>query len=251
MNPVLLFLQYLDGLVVGGITAGAQAALTQVVFFPLAWTGPAVTLLTWSRDLAGGAMGGALVVAALTAVWPSLMRHAPAGPWSGLLIRAALGAVVMGALPSLMILVLTLNNTVVAALLHGSAAGAVHWSAGALLLSPLLALGLVGVLAALVLYLSLWFVVRAVHVYWLAAWLPWAALGYVATGDPAVLWRPCRRLLALVLVQAAQAAGWWITVRLVVEAASFGGLLVAAGGLWFLTRIPNEVARLGGERTLW
>ncbi len=251
MNPVLLFLQYLDGLVVGGITAAAQAALAQVVFFPLAWTGPAVALVTWSRDLAGGAMGGALAVASLTAVWPSLLRHAPPGPWSAILVRAALGVVVMGALPSLMVLLLTLNNTVVAALLRGSAVGAVRWSAGAVLLSPLLLLGLAGVLAALVLYLSLWFVVRAVHVYWLAAWLPWAALGFVATGDPAVLWRPCRRLLALVLVQAAQAAGWWITVRLVVEAASFGGLLVAAGGLWFLTRIPNEVARLGGERTLW
>ncbi|MDA8199812.1 MAG: hypothetical protein M0Z54_10410 [Thermaerobacter sp.] len=248
---MLLFLQYLDGLVVGGVTAGAQAALTQVVFFPLTWTGPAVRLLTWSRDLAGGAMGGALVVAAITAVWPGLMRHAPSGPWSAILVRAALGAVVMGALPSFMTLLLTLNNTVLAALLQGSAAGAVHWSAGALLLSPLLALGLVGVLAGLVLYLSLWFVVRSVYVYWLAAWLPWAALGFVATGDPAVLWRPFRRLLAMVLVQTAQAAGWWITVRLVMEAASFGGLLVAAGGLWFLTRIPNEVARLGGERTLW
>lgn len=250
MNPVLLFLRYLDGVVVGWITGGAQVALSQVVFYPLRWAGPAITLLAWSRDLAWGALGAALAVAALGAVWPALVDLAPARPWSGLLVRAVFGALVIGALPSLMQVLLSLNNTVVAALLQGSS-GAVNWSGGALTASPLLLLGLVGALGALVLYLSLWYVVRAVHVYWLAAWVPWAALGFVASGDPGVLWRPCRRLLALVLVQAAQAAGWWITVRLVGQAASFGGLLVAAGGLWFLARIPNEVGRLAGERALW
>ncbi len=250
MNPILLFLRYLDGVVVGWITAGAQVALSQVVFYPLRWTGPAIVLLAWSRDLAWGALAGALALAAVAAVWPTLVQLAPARPWSGLLVRAVLAAMVMGGLPSLMQMLLSLNNAVVAALISGSA-GTLDWSGGALAASPLMLLGLEGALGALVLYLSLWYVVRAVYVYWLAAWVPWAALGFVASGDPGVLWRPCRRLLALVLVQAAQAAGWWIAVRLVVQAASFGGMLVAAGGLWFLARIPNEVGRLGGERTLW
>jgi hypothetical protein len=251
MDPIGLFLRYLDGLAVGLVTAGAAAALTEVVFRPLTWTGPAVALLTWSRDLAAGALGGAVTLGALSALWPSLVRYAPAGPWSGLVVRAALAALGMAGLPDFMQILLTANNTVVAALVRASATRSVDWSGGVLAMSPLLLLALVGVLAGLVVYLSLFYVARAVHVFWLAAVLPWAALGFVATGEASVLARPLRRLTALVLVQAAQAGGWWITLHLVAAVASLGGLLVAAGGLWFLTRIPGEVARLGGEQALW
>jgi len=251
MDPILLFLRYVDGLVVGWVTRGAEIALAEVVFYPLSWSGPAISLLDWSRDLAVGALAGAVSLAALAAVWPTLLRWAPPGPWSGLLVRAVFGVWVMASAPAVIAALLTLNNRVVGDLVRGPAAMPVAWSGGALAASPLLLLALIGVLAALVIYLSLLYVVRAVHVYWLAAWLPWAALGFVATGDAGVLWRPCRRLMALVFMQAAQAAGWWLTVRLVVDAASLGGMLVAAGGLWFLTRVPGEVARLGGERVLW
>lgn len=232
-------------LALGFLLQAARVGLDAVVFHPLPWPRVADTLFQWSRTLAVAGFTAALVGGALASLWPSLVQRRVPGSWSGILVRATAGAVLMGGTPDAVRFLLDLNNRAVVTLTSGTPPLAA-WSPGVLAGAPLLLLGLVAGLAVLIAYLSLLYAVRAVRLFWSTALIPWFVLHWLATGDGERLGSVSKEILVLIFSQTAQAMGWWLTARLLGEANDIGGLLLAAGGLWFMAQVPATLRQLAG-----
>ncbi len=245
MNPIADWMDFGSQKLLRLMLSGATAVLRVVVFRPMLWSPAAVVLLRWSRDLALATLGAAVVAGSLMAVWAPMIRRQTVEPWSAILLRGVVAAMLMTVVPTGLQLLLTWNNDVVTLLLASPWSTSL-WGPGLLAASPLLLIGLALVLIVLIGYLSVVYVVRWIHIAWLAALTPWMALGWVATGRDEKLSRALRELTALSFAQAAQAAAWWLTGRYIGEATDLGTMLVAAGGLWFMARVPNEFRRLLG-----
>lgn len=245
MNPVALVLGGLVRATLTLILQGTDLALSEVVFRPLTWAPEAAMLLNWSRNLAWTAVGGAIIVASLGTVWPILVNYRPRGSWGAILVRAVAAALIVDLVPWSLKTLLQVNNGILQSFAKPtfSISG---WNVGLLAASPLLMLGLVAVLAMMVLYLSVMYVLRAVQLFWTAALIPWFAVGWLATGRDDRLADHLREVLVLIFMQAGQAMAWWLTVHLLAQAQNLGALLVACGGLWFMTRIPHELRRIAG-----
>jgi hypothetical protein len=223
----------------------ARVGLDAVVFRPLPWPGAADALFAWSRTLAFAGLAIALVSGALAQLWPAVADARASRAWSGLFVRAGAGVVLVAGLPDAVRVLLDLNNRAVAALAAGGFTPDA-WSPGILAGAPLLILGLVAGLTALVGYLTLLYAVRAVRLYWSTALLPWFVLHWLATGNGRRLADALKELLVLIFSQTAQAMGWWLTVRLLGEVKDIGSLLLAAGGLWFMAQVPSTLRHLAG-----
>lgn len=245
INPVA-------GVVIAGIEQAfglliesANAALVSLVLEPLKISPSIMPVLWWSRDLAVGTWGGALVLAAFGAMWPALVHFQNRGPWSSLLIRAGATALLTSIVPWLVATLLQLNAAVVLLLRPGQNL-IPHWGGAEAAMSPLLGLLLLAVTLALALYLGILYGLRAIQIWWLAALLPWLAVAWMVGGNDARFGEQFRELILLVFMQAAQALVWWLTVRILVASSRPSTLLIVAGGLWLMARMPQELRRLVG-----
>jgi hypothetical protein len=248
-NPITLILNWVVGQGLSGLWSGAQLVMNQLVFRAVAWNQTAGTVVDWSRSLALAALSCAIALGALSLVWDPLVGMFPRRDWSALLTRAAVAVVGMSLIPPGVAALLTANNLVTQAILRAAVARwPLHWTAALLALSPLILLAVGGFLVVVILLLGLTYAARAVHVFWIVSLLPWFLVLWVVRGDGTLLGRSVRQLFALVLQQAAQALAWWLTDRALWSAGGLIGVLMALGSLWFLVRVPEELAYLLGAR---
>jgi hypothetical protein len=232
-------------LALGWLLEAARVGLDAVVFRPLTWPRLADTLFQWSRTLAMAGLAASLIGGAIVSLWPPLLGHRAAGSWTAVLVRATVGTLVMATAPAAVRFLLDLNNRAVVTLTSANPPLAA-WSPGILSGAPLLLLGLVAGLAILIGYLSLLYAVRAVRLFWVTALIPWFVLEWLVTGDGHRLGDVAKEVLVLIFSQTAQAMGWWLTARLLAEAKDIGGLVWAAGGLWFMAWVPSTLRQLIG-----
>lgn len=231
--------------VFGSLIQAANTALVALVLEPLQLSPTIMPVLWWSRDLAAGTWGAALVLAAFGAMWPSLVHFQGRGPWTGLLVRAAAAALLTTTVPWLVETLLQINAALVL-LLRPQQNLTPHWSGAEAAMSPLLGLLLLAVMLALALYLGLLYGLRAIQIWWLAALLPWFSVAWMVGGNDTRFAEQFRELVLLVFMQAAQALVWWLTVRILVASSNAATLLIVAGGLWLMARMPQEIRRLVG-----
>jgi hypothetical protein len=228
------------------VLAGASLLLRVVVFRPLTLLPMAAAFVDGSRTLALTAAGGVVGVSALRALWPALTGTRVADATSGVVVRAVVAAAAMGLLPAGVRLLFRLNNLIVTAFEGTRWFPATSLGPGLLASAPLWLLALLVVVVILVVYLSLLYVTRLIHIVWLAGLIPWFLLWWLVSGDDARLGVQVRELVALSLTQAVQALAWWLAVEYVRGAGTMAGLVFATGSLWFMVMVPHEFRRLLG-----
>lgn len=114
-------------------------------------------------------------------------------------------------------------------------------------LSPLLALLVTLFILILSLYLGLFYAIRAIEIYLLAALIPWFAMGWAVGSHEGLLNSLFRELVVVIFVQSAHAGAYWLFTHLLVTAwSSPMASLEACGVLWYMTRLPEQLRRLLG-----
>ena len=228
------------------VTGLADHWASQMVFRPLGWPTAVSGLYAVSRDAAWSLIGLVASLAAIRSMAPSL-----ALPGAGIPIALLLERLVAAALMGLAGLwtvqtALALNNAIVHAIL-GSAALWRPKAGPAGVLSPLIVLLLGAAMLTLMLYLVLFYAIRAIEIFVLSAAIPWFALWWATRQDDAPVSTLTRELGAAIFVQSFQAGAFWLVARLGASSSwgSMGGFLEVAM-MWYMTRIPGQLRRLIG-----
>jgi hypothetical protein len=223
--------------------------MERFVFHPLLWPRVVTQLYDVSRDLSWSLVGIIVIFVALRSFWPQFTW-----PQSRLAVPAFLERLVVAALIDLagsgvVESALKINNALVSALLGtGVAWTPMGVPSGAL--SPLAVLIASLAMAALMLYLALFYAVRTIEVYLLTAAIPWFALWWATRDDDEVLSNLSRELAVVIFVQTVHAGAFWLALRLM-SATSLGvtGFFLELAVLWYMTRIPAQLRRMLGAGT--
>lgn len=233
----------------------AGDGLRQWVFWPIEWP-PAVTeLYAMSRNLAWAAAGLAVVVTVMRTMWPELRIAGSRGTTPLFLERLATAGLISAAGLWGVEMMVKVNNAAVSALIRNAAV----WRPGAApsgVLSPLVVLLMALALMGLMLYLSVFYAVRAIELYVLTAAIPWFALAWSTRTDDMLLGALVRELVAVVFIQTFHAAAFWLSVQLIgAHGSGVPGTFMALALLWFMTKLPGQFRRLvgagGGPGQLW
>lgn len=229
--------------------------MAHMVFRPLSWPPAVIQLYVWSRDLAWSLVGIVMVLAVIRSMWPELsfrgsrlsiplfLERLAAASLMGL---AGVWAVSAG---------LVVNNNMVASLLSGNPV--FHPAAAPSgVLSPLVVLVVSLAMLALMLYLALFYAVRAIELYVLTAAIPWFALWWAVRDDDVVLSTLGKELAVVIFVQTVHAGAFWLALHLFsLSNSGAAGVFMELALLWYMTKLPGQLRRLtgstGGVIRLW
>lgn len=229
---------------VGKLTRGWASSL---VFKPLAWSSGVNGLYTLSRDLAWSLTGIVAAAAGVRGIAPALSLPGARLPMPVLLERL-FAAALMGLVGLWTVrAVLSINNSVVAAVLAQSRPWDPSQAQVLGVLSPVVVLLLGMALVVLMLYLEIFYAVRAIEIFVLTAAIPWFALWWATREDDGPLSVLFRELGAIIFVQSFQAGAFWLVGRLLGGSSwgTLGGFLEVAL-MWYMTRMPGQLRRLVG-----
>lgn len=222
---------------------------SQMVFKPLAWPAAVSGLYRLSRDAAWSMMAVVAAVAGLRAIAPTLALPGNSVPIPLLLERLTAAALMGMAGLWTVEAALSLNNVIVGAVLGSSRAWGIN-TAPSGVLSPLVVLLLGASLLVLMLYLTLFYAIRAIEIFVLSAAIPWFVLWWATRQDDAPVATITRELGAAIFVQSFQAGAFWLVTRLGSSSwGSMGGFLEVAL-MWYMTRMPGQLRRLVGAPTV-
>lgn len=220
--------------------------MTSLVFHTLNWPAPVVQLYAMSRDLAWSVVGLVAASVALRSMWPAL-----AWPGARMPLPLFLERITAAALMGLAGLwgiqaALAINNAVVSSILSGVEG----WTPPAIsqgVLSPLLVLAAGAATLVLMMYLALFYAMRAIELFVLTAAIPWFALWWATRDDDAVLSNLGRELAVVIFVQSFHAGAYWLAMRML-SRGGWGmlGSFMDVALLWYMTRIPGQMRRLAG-----
>jgi hypothetical protein len=218
------------------------------IFAPLSWPQPVLALYADSRDLAWALAGTATLLVILRSMWPSLSAHGRILTLPVYVERLVTAALLSAGGAWAVEMLAAINKAVVSELLPS----AVHWQLTAAptgLLSPLLVLASALAMLALMLYLGIFYAIRAVEIYVLTAALPWFALWWAMHEDSPALSTLGRELAAVIFVQAFQAGAFWLAIQLFTTTGdALVDFFLELALLWYMTKIPGQLRRLMGSR---
>lgn len=222
--------------------------MSAVVFRPLTWQGPVGQLYALSRDLAWTGVGLIIVGVALRSLWPQFTWMGNRGFESIPFFLERLVAAGLMGLAGVWVVrgALAVNNGVVGALMSS----AVGWNPQAVpggVLSPLVVLVVSVAMLVLLLYLAVFYAVRAIELFILTAAIPWFALWWATRTDDAVLSALAREFAVVIFVQSFQAGAFWLAIRVMSQGHwGFMGIFLELALLWYMTKLPGQLRRLVG-----
>ncbi len=223
------------------------AWMAQLVFRPLAWPSLVLQFYAISRDLAWSLVGILMVIAILRSVWPQFS-------WVGsrfsvpFFLERLVAAGFMGLIGAWAVsAALHINNAVVESLTQGAAS----WQPTAApqgVLSPVVVLLVSGAMLLLILYLALFYAVRAIELYLLTAAIPWFVLWWASRDDDVVLSTLGKELGVVIFIQSFHAGAFWLTTRLLTQSQlGITGFFMELALLWYMTKLPGQLRRLVGN----
>lgn len=233
----------------------ADVWMSRLIFHPLHWYAPVIELYGVSRDLAWSLTGLLVIVVALRSMWPQLIwfRSRLSVPlflerlvvatllaWSGIwIVKASL----------------TINNAIVGWLIQNSTRWNPTQASGGVL-SPVVVLIVSLGMLLLLLYLALFYAIRAIELFILTAAIPWFLLWWATKDDDMVLSNLAREIGVVIFIQSFHAAAFWLAVRMMSQGHwGFMRSFLELALLWYMSKLPTQLRRLvglgqGGNR-LW
>ncbi len=248
LNPVVWGINTLSRWAWQQVVVVSGRGFQRWILAPLPWPRPVMTLYADSRDLAWTLAGTATLLVVVRSMWPSLTAKGRVLAIPVYMERLVTAALISAGGAWAVQMLAALNSAVVSGLLSGLA----HWQISGAptgILSPLLVLASALAMLALMLYLGVFYAIRAVEIYVLTAAVPWFALWWAMREDSPVLAALSRELAAVVFVQAFQAGAFWLAVQLLSAAGGhLADFFLELALLWYMAKLPGQVRRLMGSR---
>ena len=150
---------------------------------------------------------------------------------------------------------LTINNAIVGQLIQNSTGWTPTQASGGVL-SPVVVLIVSLGMLLLLLYLALFYAIRAIELFILTAAIPWFLLWWATKDDDAVLSNLAREIGVVIFIQSFHAAAFWLAVRMMSQGHwGLTSFFLELALLWYMTKLPSQLRRLvglglGGNR-LW
>lgn len=220
--------------------------LRHVVFYPMPWPSVEGQFYVLSRNIAWS-IGIVLILWALIrGMWPelSLSHLYPSPP---VVIHRVVTAMLLS-LVSLYLVrsLLSINNAVVSRLMTNRPMLIAHASSFFTVLSPLVAVVMAMLLLGLIVYLGLFYALRTIEILLLTAILPWIYVWWIQSADDTLLRNVSREIIVAVFVQSLHAGAFWLYFHLMSEEPSALTPFEAAGVLWYMTKLPDQLRRIVG-----
>lgn len=253
VDPVVLAINALSRWAWHQVLGLTSTWMQRLVFQPLGWSHAVNQFYSLSRDLAWSLSGVLILWVFIRMMWPSLNMGRPSMSATLLLERLVTAAAIGMAGSWLVSMLLDINNALVRTLI-GQVSNWQPEAAPSGVLSPLVILVISLAMVALMLYLAIFYAVRAIELYVLVATLPWFALWWATRSDDTVLSNYGREIVAVIFIQSLHAAAFWLAMRLVANAgSSLFGFFTEIAMLWYMTRLPGQFRRLLGAHgaPLW
>ncbi|MCL5116390.1 MAG: hypothetical protein M1272_04505 [Firmicutes bacterium] len=224
----------------------AKVGFSRWIFAPLPWPAAVIHLYAVSRNLAWAFSLVLVLGLLLRSMWPALALPGGSTPVALVFERLVTAAVLSLAGLWAMQTLVTINNAVMETLVRNAAsfqpAMAPHG-----VLSPLVVLIVTLALIALIIYLAVFYAIRAIELYLLTAAIPWFALWWVSRRDGGVLENLGRELVVVIFIQSFHAAAFWLATRLLgMGGLGTAGLFMELALFWYMTKLPGQFRRLVG-----
>lgn len=246
VDPVLSVVNLLSQWTWHQVVGLLGITMAKVVFRPLGWPASVLELYGMSRDLAWSLAAVLVIVAVLRSMWPSISLPWVSSPVPALLERLAAAGLISLAGTWVVGMILDVNNKLVgvlfrAAVLFNPAAAPTG------ILSPLIVLTIGLAMMGLMLYLAVFYAIRAIELYVLTAAIPWFALWWATRHDDAALSNLFKELIVVIFIQTFHAAAFWLATRLMASPGlGLMGFFMELALLWYMTKLPGQFRRLVG-----
>jgi len=227
--------------------------LRKLVFVSLQWPDAVVHLYDISRNIAWALAGVMALVAVIRSMWPDFSIPGGSVPVPLLFERLVVAGLISLAGLWGVQTALAINNAIVTTLLNSVM---VWQSAPSGVLSPVLVLVVALAMIGLMLYLAVFYALRAIEIYMLTAAIPWFALWWAGHRDDAIFSNLMKELTVVVFVQSFHAAAFWLVTKLMAgSGVGVVSLFMELALLWYMTKMPGQFRRLIGagigRSSLW
>ncbi|MCY0897664.1 MAG: hypothetical protein OWU33_01800 [Firmicutes bacterium] len=242
-NPVLTLINALSQWAWRQVAMNLTWLLRRFVLYPLGWPAVVSQFYRMSQDLAGTVAVALILASLLRLMWPEVTLQGMRWSTRALLERLVTAALLAVVGPWVVQVLLRVNNALVQQLLAPSAISGLTAPQG--VLSPLVAGFASLALLVLMLYLAVFYAVRAIEIYLLTASIPWLLLWWATQGDDVILSRVVKEFIVVIFVQSMHAAALWLAFHLL-GALAWQGVFWELALLWWMTKLPGELRHLMG-----
>jgi hypothetical protein len=242
-NPVLAVINGVSQWAWRQVAVNSTWLLRRFVLYPLGWPAVVSRFYQMSQALAGTVAVALVLISLLRIMWPEVTLHGMRWSTRAFLERLVTAALLSIASPWLVQVLLRVNNALVQQLLVPSAISGLRAPEG--VLSPLVVGFASLALLVLILYLAVFYAVRAIEIYLLTAAIPWLLLWWATQGDDVILGRVVKEFIVVIFVQSMHAAALWLAFHLL-GALAWQGVFLELALLWWMTKLPGELRHLMG-----
>ena len=256
LDPVIEVINLLSRWAWHQVVALSTTWMNRWIFVPIRWPAAVARLYSLSRDLAWSIAALLVILAILRSMWPELAIPGGHMPIRLFFERMAAAALISTAGLWGVEMMVSVNNGVVSALVQNAAVWhfAVQPVSG--ILTPFLALVVAIAMMALILYLAVFYAIRAIELFVLTAAIPWFALWWASSRNDMPLINLFKELVVVIFVQSLHAAAFWLVMHVAISGSlSLLNAFLELALLWYMTKLPAQFRRLMGiglgAKELW